>query len=139
MASFWAILFLILIFIEIITVNLVTIWFAIGSLVAFFVALFIDSLVVQVCCFIIISILTILLTKPLLKKFKLNKFIATNSDRYIGKVGNVTKRITSRENGQVKVLGTIWTAASNQTLEIGDEVVVLKIDGVKLIVKKEEK
>ena len=43
----WFIAFLVLLFIEVITVNLVTIWFAIGSLVALVTAFFTDSFVIQ--------------------------------------------------------------------------------------------
>ena len=88
--------------------------------------------------FITIVILLIV-TKPLIRKFKVVNFEPTNMDRYIGKKGEVIKKITSKERGEVKVLGTIWTAVSEETLEVGDEIEVLKIDGVKLIVKKEEK
>jgi len=139
MTLIWGLLFLLFIFIEIITVNLVTIWFACGALVTLFVSLFIESTVSQVIVFIIVSIITLLLTKPIAKRLKSTKFEPTNSDRFVGKKGDVTKKITPKEKGEVKVLGTIWTAASDQTIDVGEEVVVEKIEGVKLIVKKEEK
>ena len=40
------------------------------------------------------------------------------------------------EKGKVHLNGEIWEAISNQDLEKGDEVIVEKIDGFKLIVKK---
>ncbi len=135
----WGLLFLLFVFIEIITVNLVTIWFACGAIVSLFVSMFTDSVAIQVIVFIIVSIISLLLTKPIVKKLKANKFEPTNSDRFIGKSGDVVKKITPKERGEVKVLGTIWTATSDETLEVGDSIVVEKIDGVKLIVKKEEK
>lgn len=139
MTLFWGVLFLIFVIIELATVNLVTIWFAAGALVSLFVSYFVDNVVIQAVVFIAVSIISLLLTKPLLRKFKVVNFEPTNSDRYIGKKGDVVKRITPKEKGEVKVLGTIWTATSDETLEVGDEIEVLKIDGVKLIVKKEEK
>lgn len=139
MTLFWGVLFLIFVIIELATVNLVTIWFAAGALVSLFVSYFVDNVVIQTVVFIAVSIISLLLTKPLLRKFKVVNFEPTNSDRYIGKKGDVVKRITPKEKGEVKVLGTIWTATSDETLEVGDEIEVLKIDGVKLIVKKEEK
>ena len=36
-------------------------------------------------------------------------------------------------------MGTVWTAISNEALEVGEDILVEKIDGVKLIVKKEDK
>ena len=139
MSMLWGLLFLLFVFIEIITVNLVTIWFACGAIVSLFVSMFTDSVAIQVIVFIIVSIISLLLTKPIVKKLKANKFEPTNSDRFIGKSGDVVKKITPKERGEVKVLGTIWTATSDETLEVGDSIVVEKIDGVKLIVKKEEK
>ncbi|MBQ8131747.1 MAG: NfeD family protein [Bacilli bacterium] len=140
MTMFWGVLFLIFLFIELVTINLVTIWFAIGSLITLFVTIFIEcNVFVQTIIFIVTSLISLIVTKPLLRKFKVVNFEPTNSDRYIGKKGDVIKRITPKEKGEVKVLGTVWTAISDETLEVGDEIEVIKIDGVKLIVKKEEK
>ena len=139
MTLFWGVLFLLFVVIELATVNLVTIWFAVGALVSLFVSYFVDNVIIQTAVFIVVSLISLLLTKPILLKFKVVNFEPTNSDRFIGKKGDVVKRITPKEKGEVKVLGTIWTATSDETLEVGDEIEVLKIDGVKLIVKKEEK
>ena len=140
MTMFWGVLFLIFLFIELVTIKLVTIWFAIGSLITLFVTIFIEcNVFVQTIIFIVTSLISLIVTKPLLRKFKVVNFEPTNSDRYIGKKGDVIKRITPKEKGEVKVLGTVWTAISDETLEVGDEIEVIKIDGVKLIVKKEEK
>lgn len=138
MTIFWGLTFIIFVMIEFLTVNLVTIWFAIGSLITSFVSLYVESVFLQMLIFILISLLTLVITKPLVSKFKINKVEATNSDRFIGKSGVVTKEITPKEKGEVKVLGTIWTAISDEKLEVGDDIVVEKIEGVKLIVKKEK-
>ena len=134
----WFIAFLVLLFIEIITVNLVTIWFAAGALAAMIASTFTDSLVVQVIVFLVVSIVALLLTKPLIKKFKGFQVTPTNSDRVIGKVGEVTKKITKDNYGEVKVFGNTWTACSDADLDVGTKVIVMSIEGVKLIVKKEE-
>lgn len=139
MVLFWGLSFLILILIEILTINLVTIWFAIGSLIALFTSIYIESVTTQIIVFIVASIFSLIITKPLVKKLKAKKVTPTNTDRYIGKNGDVIKKITPKEKGEVKVLGTIWTATSDENLEVGDEIVVEGIEGVKLIVKKEDK
>lgn len=135
----WFIAFLVLLFIEIITVNLVTIWFAVGSLAALFVSFFSDSIVLQVVVFILVSVFVLLITKPLMKKFKSFQVTPTNSDRVIGKIGDVTKKIEKNKYGEVKIFGNTWTAYSDEEIEVGSKVKVLEIEGVKLIVKKEEK
>lgn len=139
MAFWWFITFIILLFIELITINLVSIWFAVGALISMIVSFVSDSLIIQVITFVVVSVFTLLITKPLIKKFKITKIVPTNSDRVIGKRGEVVKKIEANKYGEVKIFGNIWTAYSNQELEIGQIVKVLSIDGVKLIVEKEEK
>lgn len=138
MTMFWGLAFLVFIVIELATVNLVTIWFAVGSLITLFVSLYVDSEITQIIIFIIASLVSLVVTKPIASKLKIRNIEPTNSDRYVGKSGEVTKKITPIEKGEVKVLGTIWTAVSDETLEVGEEIKVKKIDGVKLIVEKEK-
>ena len=139
MAFCWLIAFLVFLTIEMITINLVSIWFAIGAIVSMSVAYFTNNVLIQMIVFIVVSLVTLLITKPLVKKFKKVDFVPTNSDRVIGKVGEVTKIITPDEYGEVKVYGTVWTAFSDDVLNVGDKVIITNIEGVKLIVKKEEK
>ena len=141
MAFGWFVAFLILLFIELITVNLVTIWFAIGALSASVVAMFCDSIIIQSIVFVCLSIVSLLITKPLVKKIKKVDFVPTNSDRVIGKIGEVTKSINPNKYGEVKVFDSIWTAKAknNSSIEVGERVKILSIEGVKLIVEKEDK
>ena len=57
----------------------------------------------------------------------------------IGKIGDVTKKIEDNHYGEVKVFGNTWTAYSDEEIDVGSRVKVLKIDGVKLFVQKEVK
>lgn len=139
MSVFWLILFIILLLIEIFTVGLVSIWFAIGAIVAMVSSFFIESIVIQGIIFVTTSILALLCTKKFIQKFRKGGIIPTNLDRAIGKSGEVLERITPGSTGQVKVLGNIWSAVSSFELEVGEKVIVKQIDGVKLIVEKEEK
>jgi len=135
----WFIAFLILLIIELVTVNLVTIWFAIGAVAAIITTIFTDSVLIQAIVFIIVSVIALLITKPLIKKFKKFEVEPTNSDRVIGKVGEVTQKIGRNKYGEVKVYGNTWTASSKQVINVGERVKVLSIDGVKLVVEKEKK
>lgn len=138
MAINWFIAFVILILIELFTVNLVTIWFAIGTIASLLTSLYTYSVFIQLIVFIVVSIVSLIVTKPLIKKLKIREFVPTNSDRVIGEVATVTKAIEKDKNGEVKVLGNIWTACSDSKIAVGAKVKVLAIDGVKLIVKVEE-
>lgn len=139
MAIYWFAACLFLIFVEISTANLVSIWFAIGAFFSMLLAIFVDNFLIQLLVFIIVSIISLLITKPLVNKFKKNDVEPTNVDRVIGKKAEVIKKITPDEYGEVKVLGSIWTATSDTVLNVSDKAVVKKIDGVKLVVEKEEK
>ena len=66
----WFIAFVILLLIELVTVNLVTIWFAIGAVAAIITTIFTDSIMIQSIVFIVVSVLSLFITKPLIKKVK---------------------------------------------------------------------
>lgn len=140
MSIYWIILFLVLLFIELATINLVSIWFAIGTLGAFLTSFFTDSILVQLLFFVVISIVSLFVTLPIVKKIKSKEnIIPTNLDRIIGNEVEVIKEIKPNHYGEVEVFGTIWTAASKDVLKVGEKARILKMDGVKLIVEREEK
>lgn len=141
MSLTWMIIFLVLLFIELVTVNLVSIWFAIGAFAAFLVTYITDMVTIQIAVFIVVSSISLILTKKIVKKIKGGKVEATNLDRVIGKIGVVTEEITKLEPGEVKVDGKKWSAVSTKKISEGSKVEILSIDGVKLNVKevKEEK
>lgn len=139
MSIYWIILFLVLLLIELATVNLVSIWFAIGSLAAFITSFFTDSILIQLLIFVVISVVSLFITLPIVKKFKSKeKIVPTNLDRVIGKEVDVVKEIKQNHYGEVEVFGTTWTATSKDTFKVGEKAKVVKMDGVKLIVEREE-
>lgn len=132
----WFIIFIILVIIEITTVNLVSIWFAIGALITAICSLFISETIILNSIFAIVSIISLVLTKNFVKKFAHKKTIPTNVDRIIGKIGKVTQEISKLEPGEVKVDGKYWTAIANQKIKKDSKVEILSIDGVKLKVQE---
>ena len=93
MTIFWFSVFVFMLIVEFTTVNLVSLWFAVGAICSMFVSMFTDSFLFQLGAFSIISLLTIIITKPLVKKFKGFEVEATNTDRVIGKIADVTKEV----------------------------------------------
>ncbi len=136
MTLFWLILFILLSLIEIATVNLVSIWFAVGALITTFVSLATDNLMLHLAVFTISSILILLLTKPFVKKMKKREEVPTNLDMVIGKKGIVTEKIEKDGIGEVKVLGKKWSAYSDNEVTENKKVKVLSINGVKLKVEE---
>lgn len=136
--NLWLLLFIVLIIIELLTVNLTTIWFAFGSLVAYILSFFVSDTMIQTIVFLVSSIVFLIFTRSIVKKFLLNKEVKTNADMLIGKTCVVTKEITKNETGEVKVNGQYWSAKANKKIKVGSEAKILSIEGVRLIVKEKE-
>ncbi len=138
MYIFWAAAIILFGIAEAVTAQLVSIWFLIGAIAALIAAFFGANLIIQIIVFIAVSILALVITRPLVKKYINPKKEHTNADRVIGQVGIVAEDIDNiRATGQVKADGKIWTARAtdNSIIPSGCEVIIEKIDGVKLIVK----
>lgn len=139
MVYLWIALTVILVVVEALTVQLVTIWFAAGSLAATIASLAGATTVWQCVIFVSVSLLALILTRPYVKKAIEKRTVPTNADRCIGKEAVVIEKIDNRAGqGQVKIGGVVWTARSEDDSIIGcDEVVLIKkIEGVKVIVQK---
>jgi len=125
---------------EALTGQLISIWFALGSAASFIAALLGANLYIQFAVFIVVSIITTIATRPLAKKLLADKITSTNSDTLIGKKFIVSDDIDNRHSkGGIKIRGVEWTARSNDdniVINTGEDVIVEKIEGVKLIVKK---
>lgn len=125
---------------EIVTTQLVSVWFAVGALAAFLVALAgVEAIWIQLVVFVSVSAVAVAVTRPLVRKMVNVKAEPTNADMVIGKIGVVTDKIDNiAETGLVKVNGSLWTArtADGSVIEIGEKVKILEISGVKLIVEK---
>lgn len=122
--------------IEIITINLTTIWFVVSGLLALVFSFFNDSYLIQFSIFVIGGIILLLLTRSFLIE-KLNvKSYRTNLDRVIGMIGIVTEEIRKNSPGEVKVDGKKWTAVSHNKIAKDKSVKINAIDGVKLIVEE---
>ena len=136
MTLFWLVLFIILAIIELMTISLVSIWFSLGALITTFVSLKVDNVMILLGVFTISSILLVVLTKPLVKRFKKRNVVPTNLDMVIGKTATVTEAITKDGIGEVKVLGKRWSAYSDKNIKENAKVKVLSINGVKLKVEE---
>lgn len=138
MWSFWLTIVIFLSIIEVSTVNLVAVWFIASALITLAVSFVISNLFIQFFIFVILGVVLLITTKPIIDKYIKIKPSKTNLDRVIGMKGIVTEKITKHKTGEVKVDGKRWTAVSSKVIEKDEEVIIEKIDGVKLIVRKEE-
>lgn len=135
----WVIILVGTLIVEVVTFgNLVSVWFSIGALAAYFAYLMGLSFPVQLAVFIVVSILSLLAVRPLAANYFRGNIVATNADRIIGQHTTLVKAVKSNEWGEVNVYGTVWSVAelSNRPLDAGTVVEVVAIEGAKLIVKK---
>lgn len=134
----WAAAIVVFGILEAVTAQLVSIWFVFGAIAALIASFFNVPFAVQVVIFVAVTVLALVITRPLVKKFINPKKVKTNADKVVGQAGIVVQDINNVEaTGQVKVDGQIWTARStgNNVIASGNEVIIERIDGVKLIVK----
>ena len=136
--QFWLMAFIILVVMEFLTMGLTTIWFAVGALVAFFASLFGATLWVQIILFLIISLVVLVIYRPLAVKYVNSRRIKTNVDDLVGKEAKVVEKIDNlNQSGRVILNGLDWSARSTVGGIIEKDTIVRIVDvqGVKLIVE----
>lgn len=138
--AFWVVALVVFLIVEAVTAGLVSIWFVFGSLVALICAALGAAVWLQIFWFVIVSVATLVLTRPLVKRYVDSRSVATNADRSIGRAAVVTERIDNlAATGAVQLDGVVWTARSTDdavAIEAGERVTVRAIEGVKLIVER---
>ena len=109
-----------------ITAQLVSIWFVLGAVAAAVAAACGGAVWLQGVLFVAVSVVALLVTKPLVKKYLRPRIQATNADRCVGRTGVVLEDIDN-------------LAATRSTdgvpIAAGTTVVVDRIEGVKLMVR----
>lgn len=139
-ALLWLAIMIICIIVEIATLGLTCIWFGFGAIVAFIAALIGVPLPVQVVLFFVVSIATLVFTRPVAKKWLNKGTVKTNYQSVIGKKVKITERVDNLSGtGAGTVDGLEWTVRSADDsiiLEVGEIVSVVEIKGVKIIAER---
>lgn len=125
MEFLWVIVFAIFLLVEILTINLVTIWFALSALIVFIIRGLIPSLSLQILVFSILGLIFIIFTLPIVRKYIKNK-------TEMQKFGTV---VEIKDNMYlVKYKGVLWEAESKKEYKLGDRVEIKKFNGNKIII-----
>ena len=123
--------------------SLVSIWFVPGGIAALLASLLGGPLWLQIVLFLAVSCAALILTRPLAKRFQNQKKEKTNADMVLGRTAVVTEEINNVLGaGRASVMGNSWSARSTETdgvIPRGTAVTVERIEGVKLIVRAEQK
>ncbi|MCI7343736.1 MAG: NfeD family protein [Fusobacterium necrophorum] len=136
---FWIVVTCILAGLEIIIPSLITIWFALAAFVLVaisFVPLIVFSPFMEWKVFIFLSILFLVITRPLNKKYFQNRRQEFRGD-YLGKE-LVIEKVIRTGYYEARFKGSIWTLLSEDSLEVGDKVQIISFEGNRVIVKKKE-
>ena len=136
----WAVVTIATLVAEIVTVELASIWFTFGGLVAFILALCKVGETVQVVVFISIAALSFICLRPICKKLLKNSDEKTNVDSVVGTVHSLVSGITEDKAGEIKINGVSWRVVSkdNQTFAVGEKVKIVEVQGNKFVVEKGE-
>ncbi len=137
----WLAVFVITVIVEAATQDFVSIWFAIGSLIAMAICYF-APFYVEIIVFAVVSLVSLALTRPLVKKLMDRTERYTNTDEFVGKKVVLEKNVSKFSDGEVKINGIIYNAIlpelENEEIEKGTVVEIVALKGNKIIVKKTE-
>lgn len=138
MIAIWAVIFVVTLIIELETADLTTIWFCVSSLITLICSFFSLDILYQIIIFVALSFVLILATRPLTKKMMNKDIIHTNTDKLVGMIATVTKKIIDGEIGEVKVDNNLWRAISIDGISINEneKVIVNSLSGNKVVVSK---
>ncbi len=138
---FWGIIFGLCVIAELATMQLITIWFAVGALAAFVMTLLEFGFLSQLAVFVLTSTILLVATRPLLKKLRVKDVIPSNAEQEIGKKAVVIEEIDMRHGtGRVRLNGVDWIALAEDSelvIPVDNIVIIRGVDGAKLIVVPE--
>lgn len=120
--------------IEALTVGLVSIWFVPGAIIAAILSVWVKNFYIQLAVFLVISGITMFLSKKFFKKTKSEK-LAESNDLLIGKTV-LAKTDISATDGKVIVGDVYWRAVSEDQINEGEYVTVTAVNGNTLTVTK---
>ena len=118
-------------------IHLVSIWFAVGALIATVVSLLNGPVWLQIVLFLAVSGGLLALLWPMVRKYLNPDLTRTNVDSIIGSEGYITAAVDNvAATGQVKLGGMEWTArsTSGEPIPAGALVKVDRVEGVKVFV-----
>ena len=136
----WIAIIVAAVIVEVITDQLVSIWFVPGAVIATILDYFEVGIVWQILVVLVLAAGGIVFAKTCLAKKISSRIIKTNIEAIIGERCVVTEKFDNYVGcGQVKIKGQIWSARGveeDDVFETGETLRVVAIEGVKVICKK---
>lgn len=140
-ALFWTMATAIFSILEIVIPGLVTIWLALAALMLTAISFFIKNPNIEFVIFTVLSIVFVIFTRPVLKKYLEDK--KTNfSSKMVGqelKIEKVVDLESPKKEYEVKFKGVIWKGVSSEIFREGEIVKIEDFEGNKIILGKIKK
>ncbi len=137
---FWFIAVIFFIIVELVSPALLSIWFALAALIVLVVSCFITNALLEFGIFAVLSMILVIITRPIYNKYFKKSIISTNVYSIIGNSYILEEAINKKTPGKIKINDQIWNAISYDGTNIkeGEEVIVDNIVGTKLVVRKKD-
>ena len=134
MIVIWAVVMAFTLLLEFFTVDFFASCFSLAGLVALILAACGVNIYWQVSVFFIVAIIALVGARPVLKRLIKKPTVATNVDQYFGKKARLLYDVMDGESS-IKLNDVIWKVACDTALKQGDEVVIERVEGNRMIVK----
>ena len=134
----WLGIIILLTIVELLTVQLTTVYFALSGIVALLLSFQIKSFPIQFMIFVVLGIVLMITTRPTLQKLLKRMPNEQQQKKLLGMQGIVIEEIKKGYTGTVKVNGRLWSASSSKKIKIGCFVKILEIDGMTLKVEPQD-
>jgi len=134
----WLVVFVGSLILETLSMQLFSVWFAVGALAGVLASLLGWDVWLQIVIFVVVTGVSLAATRPLVRRLQAKKPVATGADRYVGQDAVVIEAIdNTRGTGLIKVLGMTWSARTRDgsTIPEGAQVRTVAIQGSKMFVE----
>ena len=131
----WLILLVAFIVAEAATATLVSIWFCAGAAAALLLSAFVPNVLAQTAVFLVVSLVCLVLMRPLVRKKDAKAAVPTNADRNVGQTAEVIAAVEPARPGRARLSGVDWAARCAVPLAEGQLAEVVAVEGTTLVLR----
>ncbi len=131
----WLILLVAFIVAEAATATLVSIWFCAGAAAALLLSAFVPNVLAQTAVFLVVSLVCLVLMRPLVRKKDAKAAVPTNADRNVGQTAEIIAAVEPARPGRARLSGVDWAARCDVPLAEGQLAEVVAVEGTTLVLR----
>ena len=131
----WLILLVAFIVAEAAPATLVSIWFCAGAAAALLLSAFVPNVLAQTAVFLVVSLVCLVLMRPLVRKKDAKAAVPTNADRNVGQTAEVIAAVEPARPGRARLSGVDWAARCDVPLAEGQLAEVVAVEGTTLVLR----